>query len=81
MIQIRNPKDLPVQLWKDDEYQGMIETYLQFLDIRLQIRNAEAVGYRFWINGEYIDIRSDGKIAWKPAGLFTKVDDYLKQLL
>lgn len=81
MIQINNIKEKPVQLWNEHGYVGVIETYLQLLDVRLQIRLAKAQKYRMLFQGEWVYIDSNGKLDHVPEGLFDKVNKYLRQLL
>lgn len=89
MVQIRNIKDIEVQLWRDKNFVGMVSTYLQFLDVRLQIKEANLSGYMLWIkdvdhpdnHGIWVPIQPDGKIQFRPKGMFDRVEGYLTQLL
>lgn len=54
--------------------------YLQFLDLRLQIKTSKEEGWEIEFDGQFYDIDSNGRICW-PVGLYDQHEYYLRELL
>lgn len=72
MIKIRNVKErIEVNLFDERSiYLGTLRTELQFLDVRLQIKEQKLEGYYFMWKNIKIPIESNGVILDWPDGFF-----------
>jgi hypothetical protein len=74
------------ELYKGDEFVGIITTELQLFSIRVQIAKMKLDNcYIFWVDKEcipyYIDITIDGHLSDYPRNFFDLFDNYLLNLL
>lgn len=87
MIRIKeNLKEPVVDLWynvKDGkgEYVGKIVNQIQFLDVRLQIKEQQLSGYSVYYKGQQIRIDKYGTLEDNPDGLYDQSIDILMKLL
>lgn len=83
MIEIRNIKDRPVELYSPkNELIGTIDNVLSFDDVRLQIKEKELSGYYVIFKGEKIGINKNGRVdgIW-PIGFFDHHELIMEQLI
>jgi predicted ATPase len=55
--------------------------YLEFLDLRVQIKKAQVYGYQIKFENEFIDIDRRGSLRTWPKGLFDQVENFLMELI
>lgn len=82
MIEVRKVEDTAATLFgPDDMFVGNIDTNLQLLDIRIQIKEAEISGYYIIWKGQRLDIDKTGNIDNWPVGFFDVLDTLLNKLI
>lgn len=86
MVEIRDIKDKPVELWREDENNfhtliGTIDNLLQFDDVRIQIAREKANGYYVLLNDIKVSINEYGMINHWPVGLFDIQNGQLDELI
>lgn len=81
MIKIKNVEDVPVKLYHEDQVVGTIKTVLQFLDVRLQIRDEDSTKYYVKFKGKKVSFDNHGKLMTYPKGLFDKADTLFDKLI
>jgi hypothetical protein len=64
----------------NNEEVGLIENYVQFNDVRIQIAKQKLEGYHFIINGTKHFINPNGSIQPYPHGLFDSADYQIADL-
>jgi hypothetical protein len=62
MIKINRIVEPISYLYKDDDLIGMIENHLELNDVLIQIKNLNLDGYRVKYEGDFYEIRNDGRI-------------------
>lgn len=72
ICELRNP---------NNESMWIVESQLEFNDIRIQIKEQKLVGYSILFEGKKYLIDSDGRLPIWPKGLFDTAGNQLKQLL
>ena len=55
--------------------------YLQFLDLRLQIKTSKEEGWEIEFEGQFYEINSYGVVGHWPAGLYEQHEYYYRELL
>lgn len=80
-INIRKITPLTVECFDPNNNSlGFINEY-EFLDLRIQIKNAKAKGYYCVFNNEKLFINIDGSLSNWPNGFFDTIENLLINLL
>ncbi len=80
-VKINQLKDKPCELYSPYGFVGILETELQFTDVRVQIMKQKLSGYYIMLDGEKIIIDSDGRIENWLDGLFDVNTNLLMDLM
>lgn len=86
MIKIRSISEIEnneiVELYdNENNFLGNIESGIQFLDICIQIKESNLVGYYIGFKGEKIYFESDGRIYFKHDRPFTSYGNLIRKLI
>lgn len=80
-ITINRVKPEPADIFLNGEYFGFVSNDYEFLDLRLQIKEAKATGFTVRFNGFESAITRGGNVIDWPPGLFSLIDDQLNKIL
>ena len=81
MIKINTIKETTAKLFLDGDLIGTIDSCLSLYDVRVQIRESEAVGYYIEWQDEILYIDQYGKLDEWPRGFFDDYEILLDKLL
>jgi hypothetical protein len=80
MLKINQYTQAICYLYQNDKYVGIIDDYLQLLDIQVQIKQQSLTGCYVIFENEKIFIESDGTIDYWPDGFYENLNKLYKQL-
>ena len=82
MIQINKITENWADVYQDGQLIGRTDNYLEFNDIRLQVKKDKIEGvYLITQNNERVDIDKNGKCDFWPRGFFDLIENQLFALL